>query len=131
MKHEIYEPSFESNNEIFSSNFLNSLKQDMIGSNEIALFIERQLLYRKKMNAVISNNLLLVNFEDLVLKYDKTIVKIINFLELNNSKRSNKKLFFNPSLSIKNVMIGKKYANLPEVKLIEKKLAKYLYKETL
>ena len=68
-----------------------------------------------------------INYEDLVLNYDKTIQDIFSKLDIDPDLHTKKKQFFDPAQSAKNVGIWKKMKNSDEIKLIEKELKDYLY----
>ena len=74
-----------------------------------------------------SKNVMRINFEDLIYKYDETKKKIEKFLGFENRKQLNPKKYFNPDVSIKNTKLytNKEYAS--EVAYIEKNLKEYLY----
>lgn len=73
-------------------------------------------------------NVLVINFEDFVLQYEKTIEQILDFLNIDKKLHVNKKQFFDPSQSVKNLRTFERYQNKEEIELIEKKLRKYCYK---
>jgi len=74
-----------------------------------------------------TNKILRIQFEDLVLKYDKTLKNILQFLSIKKYKHIHKKKYFNQSVSINNVGIWKNYKNQNEMKLIKEYLGKYCY----
>lgn len=92
-------------------------------------FIKRYKILREiaKRNRIESDNVLKINFEDLVLKYDETVKLILRFLGEDDSIHLNKKQYFDPSVSIKNVRIYENYPQKEEIKLIEKELKEYCY----
>lgn len=54
------------------------------------------------------DNILRINFEDFICDYDKTVSKIIEFLQLDESKHINKYMYFNPEKSKKNYQFYKR-----------------------
>ena len=125
---ETYLPKFETDEGLFSKEYIQELKENMLGVENINTFIIRQKLYREKMQ--IQNNnprVLYLNYEDLVLKYDDTIQAIFSKVGIEPDRHTKKKHFFDPAQSVKNVGIWKKMKDSKEIKLIENKLNKYLY----
>lgn len=53
-----------------------------------------------------NNNILYLNFEDMVLKYDETCKKLKDFIEWDLGNHISPKQFFNPSISKNNVNFG-------------------------
>ncbi len=74
-----------------------------------------------------SKKVLRIKFEDLIYNYDKTLKKIMNFLEFKESDHKYKLSRFNPDISIKNTQLFRKKEYEKEIKIIEKELSKYLY----
>lgn len=72
-------------------------------------------------------NVLRIRYEDIVLKYDDTLNEIYNFLGEEPSVHIDKKLFFNPENSKKNIGLWKKVNRYKEIQVIEKKLSDFLY----
>ena len=87
--------------------------------------------FTAQRNAVINNHksdqILRVNFENLVFRYEKEMEKIYSFLNLSSKDHKNKLTNYFPEKSKKNVGIWKKMKDSEEIKLIENKLNKYLY----
>jgi len=73
------------------------------------------------------NNVLYLNFEDFIYKYEDTVDRIINFCKLDKSKWIEKKKYFNPDISIKNTKKWLVYSRArKEIEYIEKNLKEYL-----
>lgn len=73
-----------------------------------------------------SENLLSVNFEDLIYDYEKTVKRIENFVGIKSHIK--KESFFIPSKSINNTQLVKLYPQYAEdVRKIEKELPDFLY----
>ncbi len=74
-----------------------------------------------------SKEVLYVNFEDFIYKYEDTIEKVLNFTGVKKEWWKSPKKFFNPQISIQNT---KKWLVYPqakkEVELIEKELKEFL-----
>ncbi len=60
-------------------------------------------------NIVLDDDILYVRFEDLIIKYDETRLKILNFLGLSAEDHVNKGKFLKPEVSIKNIGIWRKF----------------------
>ena len=74
-----------------------------------------------------SDKVLRVKFEDLIYNYNNELNRIMKFLNFTSKEHINKKTRFNPDISIKNTQLFRKEEYKEEVKIIEKKLKKYLY----
>ena len=71
---------------------------------------------------------MLVIFEDLIHKYDDEVEKIIKFLEVDCIDHINKKLYFNPEISIKNTKMWEKFDDFnDDVTRIKKELGEFCY----
>jgi len=70
-------------------------------------------------------NVMYINFEDLIYKYDESLARLKDFLKLDHV---NPKEFFKPEWSINNTRTYKNYPELKEdIKYIERELKDYLY----
>ena len=77
----------------------------------------------------LEDNVLFLQFEDLVYEYEMTSKKIIEFAGLRQEDHEMKYKYFNPEISIKNTNLKNKYSDFhKEIQYIEKNLAEYLYK---
>lgn len=100
---------------------------------EVKKFIEVYRDARTTVNEEIKNKeVLKIQFEDLIYKYDETTKKICDFLRLDDEKHKNKKKYFDPTISIKNTQIFNKDNAIKEkykkeIMIIEKELKEYLY----
>lgn len=82
--------------------------------------------YRKMIeNKETNNNILYVNFEDLIYKYNETVKSIEDFLNISNHKNTN--MYFKPEISVANTKLFNRYNCHDEVSIIEKELKNYLY----
>lgn len=71
-------------------------------------------------------NVLKVQFEDLVYKTEETVDQLLSFAGIDKKNYHMKN--FDPSISIKNTRLWEKYTNdKEEMKIIERELAKYCY----
>lgn len=75
-----------------------------------------------------NKNVMLLNFEDLVYKYNETVKKLSDFVGLNLNEHVNPKKHFNPDISINGTNLKLKYKKYEkEIKYIEEHLKDYLY----
>ena len=95
---------------------------------EVNLFCNYYDKMRQSEIKTDSSKVLRIKFEDLIYNYDKTLKIIMNFLNFTDKDHINKKNRFNPDISILNTQLFNKEIYKEEVKIIEKKLSKYLYK---
>lgn len=98
--------------------------------NNVDSFIRWYKLIRKTQQEEIKNkNVLLVNFEDFIYKYEETCNKIFNFIGVQKKNWIYPQKYFIPSISIKNTKIWYQYQiDTYELKKIEEELDEYLYK---
>lgn len=90
--------------------------------------VQQFIIYYKKMREIKndSKDVLLVNFEDLIYNYSNTVCKIENFLDIKEHNKS--KQGFDPSISINNTMLFKRFAQYDsDIRVIEKELSEYIY----
>lgn len=92
----------------------------------VKAFIEQYKQIRKHQQKINTEQKLYIQFEDFILNYEKVSQQIIDFLHL--KEHNYPKKYFNPSISINNIQIYKKYPELEEdIKFIEKELPEYCY----
>lgn len=73
-----------------------------------------------------SDLVLQIHFEDLIYNYLETVKRIVNYCNL--GKHREKKVYFNPSISIKNTQLFLKHKQfLMDVKKIERELSDFLF----
>lgn len=72
-----------------------------------------------------TNNILKINFEDLICKYDETKNKIFSFLQILDKEHVNKLKFLDPKKSIKTIGLWKKYYNQSEMEKMQIELHNY------
>ena len=98
-----------------------------IPSDKVEDYILYHRLVRTKCEKEDEAKILRMSFEDLVYDYDKTALRIQNFLGLHNSKQEKKK-YFDPAVSIENTQLFLKFPELAaDIHQIEKALPEYLY----
>ncbi len=92
--------------------------------NEFCEYYRRMRESEKPCN---SNKVLRVKFEDLIYKYDETLLRIMNHLDFTPEMHINKKSRFDPNKSINNTQLFNNPLYSDEIKIIENKLTAYLY----
>ena len=105
-------------------------KEGVIPSDSVEAFCKWFDYSRMNRNDEDVNNevTILVHFEDLVYDYNNTVNKLEKWLGLDSSSHIRRMKFFDPSRSINNTRIWKRYPEEKEnIKYIEKNLSKYLY----
>lgn len=91
----------------------------------IRLYKEQRLLLNREVD---NSNVLRVNFEDTIYQYDDFCREMKCFIGLNDSQHSLRRKKFDPSISIKNTQLWKKYdVPLRIIELIENELGDYCY----
>lgn len=86
--------------------------------------------YLSMVQPVINSNnphRLVLRFEDIVLKYDESVQKIIDFVGIDKSCHIAPKSVFNPALSVVNIGGYKKFHNQDFMKQIEERLPNFCY----
>lgn len=88
-----------------------------------------EIIRRDRETKVLTNeNVMLVQFEDLIYQYDVTVQKIVNFIGTSNEKHIKPRKYLIPEVSKKNTNLSSQYPQYAnDVKYIEEKLADYLY----
>ena len=105
------------------------LKKNMLGKS-VDLFINRQVQYYRNLNINNDNDKVLrLRYEDIILNYNKTLLKIYDFLQETPMVHKRKGEFFKPELSSKNIGLWKKFPNQTEISKIENELKVYCYNE--
>jgi hypothetical protein len=123
----IFIPEFESNSKVYSTKYLSELKKDFLGSQDINLFIQRQKLYWKNLSQENSKFVKIIYFEELVLNYEATVNDIFSFLKINKLNHLNKKKYFDPEKSKKNIRLWENSNLRNELEILEKELGIYFY----
>lgn len=108
--------------------------QELIGA-ELAkednadMFIDwyKSLHFRKNEIILNKEDVLFINFEDIILNYDESVKKIERYLGINSDNHINPKAFFNPQLSKTNIGIWRLYKNQAVMKKIQEVLGEYCY----
>lgn len=92
-------------------------------------FIKRYRLQREmsKKFLVDHPDILRIRFEDLVLNYDEMLPRILRHLGEDASVHLRKKMYFDPSVSVKNVGLWKGHPRQEEIEKIREELKEYCY----
>lgn len=92
-------------------------------------FIVRYQLHREivQRNAIESPDILRLQYEDLVLDYDVTLSRILEFLGENRAIHACRKKHFDPGVSIQHVGIWRRHENQEEIELIHRGLGRFCY----
>jgi len=95
----------------------------------VEYFIKRFEILRKKTNIDKDRNgrVLRISFEKLVMDYEETLKVIYRFLGENEETHAKKRLFFNPSVSARNIGLWKSYPHQDEIDQIYSRLRDYCY----
>ena len=81
-----------------------------------------------RKNKTINENVLYLNFEDLICNYELTLKKIAAFLQIDLSNHTQKFAFFNPKVSIHNTRLWINQKDLSsDIEIIEQELQEYCY----
>ncbi len=102
------------------------LGKDVSITHEVSKYVKWHRKYREN-NKIEHDNILRIQFEDLILHYDDTVKQITDFIGDEHMKHTDKCKHFDPSVSRKNVG---KYLNFPyqdEIRVLEQELKEYLY----
>lgn len=103
------------------------LKISFLGADDIDNFCKRQLIQFQQGSGETNSNILRIRYEDIILKYDQTLNQIYNFLGEDPSIHINKKMFFKPELSKKNIGLWRLIKEKQNVKKIEDELYEFCY----
>jgi hypothetical protein len=96
--------------------------------NFVQKFVQNFIDRRENLNELKDNkNILYLHFEDIILKYEKSLYEIYSFLDLSKENHVYKLLYFNPEKSLKNIGLWKTFNDQKDIKYIEEKLGNYLY----
>ncbi|MBT4763451.1 hypothetical protein HOO14_00350 [bacterium] len=117
--------------------YTNMIKRDKLlgpelkNKNSVSAYIEwhkqlRRVAVSDSNSLHVDEYVLRLNFEDLVLNYNDSILKIKDFLG-GNMQHNQKNRYFNPSYSVKNIGLWKKYKDQSVTRKINKELEEYCY----
>ena len=111
-------------------NFLSAYRQDMDQMpRDVDGFVEfyKNWFSLSQHMSVPNPNRLMIRFEDLVLKYDETTKKIMDFLGLDASHHVAPKSIFNPAISAGNIGAYKNFIDQDFMRQIQQRLPEYCY----
>jgi len=108
----------------FSEGFNDQVKlyRDIAGAFDVNVFIDRIKTYRHHVSANYSSRVLRIDFEDLVLKYEETALKIYSFLGVDPSRHIDKFKYFNPEKSKNNIGIWRDFSDQDSIRKIAHEL---------
>ncbi|MGM0567666.1 MAG: sulfotransferase [Elusimicrobiota bacterium] len=98
-----------------------AIREGLEFENKLEAFIKWRQYVQEKTFAEkdAPDKILRIRFEDLIDKYEKTLKQILNFLNENEEIHKNKKKYFNPKASKKNIGLYKRYNNPGAIQKIE------------
>lgn len=92
----------------------------------VKAFVEQYKQVRIHQPKINTEQKLYIQFEDFILRYEEVSKQIMQFLDL--KEHSHPKKFFNPSRSINNIQIYRKYPDLEkDIKILERELPEYCF----
>lgn len=104
------------------------LKQNFLNTGNVLNFIKRQkIFYSQVIYKFDDHRVLRLRYEDLVLNYDESVKRILNFLDKDESIHKFQKKYFDPEKSAKNVGVWKAYEDQSIIEKIETDLSEYCY----
>ncbi len=103
------------------------IKLAMLGLDDINVFCDRQLIYYNQVRKIDDPNVLRLRFEDLIVKYESTLLRIYQFLGEKSAIHINKHKYFNPDESLKNIGLWKNLKNDNNLSVIEKRMPEFLF----
>ncbi|MGM9958616.1 MAG: sulfotransferase domain-containing protein [Erysipelotrichaceae bacterium] len=87
----------------------------------------KSLHFRKNEIVSKEEDVLFINFEDIILNYDQSVKRIEKYLGIESDNHNKQKTFFKPELSKKNIGIWKLYKNQEVMQKIKEVLREYCY----
>ena len=88
----------------------------------------KALRIHRKYEDLKNENIIVINFEELIYEYENSIIKICNFLNIDLTKHNKKKQYFNPDISIKNTKLWEtEHIYKKEILQIENELSEFCY----
>lgn len=97
-------------------------------SHDATMYVKWHKAWRSNIERMQDNSdVFCLQFEDLVLHYEESVIKIAEFLELDMSKHIAKKQLFDPARSVKNIGIWKDGLSDSERCVLERELEAYLF----
>lgn len=103
-----------------------------IPSYNVEVFVKWYATMLKNINKN-PDEVLVLQLENLILNYDESLAKIKGYLQLDDASHTRKRQFFDPKVSVKNLMLWKDELNKKkfnkELLYIEKELKQWCYNE--
>lgn len=96
--------------------------RELAESHDIEKFVYYYRKVREKKIEYAQDQVLYINFEDLILKYEDTVSRILDFLGESKDIHINKLKYLKPDDSKKNIGIWKRYAHQDDIRKIEREL---------
>ncbi len=88
-------------------------------------FIKRFEMQERNTDKTPHKDIMFLQYEELILDYENTKVKIFDFLEIDESLHTRKREFLKPEESKKFIGIYKNFENQKDIQLIEERLKEY------
>jgi hypothetical protein len=101
------------------------INKSFLASDDLATFVKRYKLYRKNLYSKSDKRILHIGFEELVHDYNRSVKRILDFLELSSDQHSRPKTFFIPEESRENVGVWKRFSRRDDIKYIASELGCY------
>jgi len=101
------------------------LYSKMSHGNKVENFIKRFEIQERNTDKTPHEDIMFLQYEDLILNYDKTKDEIFEFLGIDESMHTKKGEFFKPEESKKFIGIYKNIANQNDIKIIKERLNSY------
>jgi len=103
-------------------------KEKYLPWEDVESFIKYYKLIREhKKEDQENENVMYINFEDFIYKYNEAIDKVLDFCSIDKSNWKDKRKYFNPDISIKNTRKWLVYLEAKkEIEMIEKELEEFL-----
>lgn len=130
---DIYASLYIKDNNKFTPEYLSKSniwkqKESFLLAYDINKFIVQQKNIMENVNTSDDcNRVLRIRFEDMIMNYEETKSKILNFVDISEKQHKKQKEYFDPKKSSKNVGLWKQKKNDSNIKRIESELANYCY----
>ena len=104
---------------------------ELAKEDNVDMFIDwyKSLHFRKNNIILNKEDVLFLNFEDIIFNYDQSVKNVEDYLGIKSCEHINKKNFFDPQLSKKNIGIRRIYKNQNVMKRIKAVLGEYCYEQ--
>lgn len=104
---------------------------ELAKEDNVDMFIDwyKSLHFRKNNIILNKEDVLFLNFEDIIFNYDQSVKNVEDYLGIKSCEHINKKNFFDPQLSKKNIGIWRLYKNQDVMKRIKAVLGEYCYEQ--